>query len=193
MHDVLVHAVGYRERDPTAAYAVRLAASLRAWLTAVHVPPAMPVVPDYDMTPVIAEYAAWVERETRDATAAAPEFESWAASMGVPNARWVVADGQVAAVLRQAGRWHDLLVIGGGGKDAWESEAGVAELVLSSGLPCLVVPRTAADGELPHACIAVAWNGSAEAIGALHAALPLLRFAGRVVMLSGKASAPAAG
>lgn len=193
MHDVLVHAVGYRERDPTVAYAARMAASLRASLTAVYVPPVMPAAPDYDMASVVTEYAAWVAGETRDAAAAAPEFEAWATSLGVPHARWVVADGPVAVVLRHAGRWNDLLVMGGGGKDAWESEAGVAELVLATGLPCLVVPRVAADVELPHACIAVAWNGSAQAISALHAALPLLRFAGRVVMLSGKASVPAAG
>lgn len=193
MHDILVHAVRYRERDPTAAYAARLAASLRAALTAVYVPPAMPAVPEYDVAAVIAEYAAWIERETRQAHAAAAEFEAWATSLGIPHARWEVADGQVAAVLRHAGRWHDLLVLGAGGEDAWQSEAGVSELVLATGLPCLVVPRAAADRDVPHACIAVAWNGAAEAIAALHAALPLLQSARRVVLMTTKAATPAAG
>ena len=191
MHDILVHAVRYRDRDPTASYAARLAASLRASLTAVYVPPAMPAIPEYDVAAVIAEYAAWIERETRQARAAGPGFEAWSASLGVAHARWEVADGQVAAVLRHAGRWHDLLVLGTGSEDAWQSEAGVSELVLATGLPCLVVPPAANDCALPHACIAVAWNGAAEAIAALHAALPLLQSARRVVVLSGEA-APAA-
>ena len=175
MHDILVHAVRYRDRDPTASYAARLAASLRASLTAVFVPPAMPAIPEYDVAAVIAEYAAWIERETRQARAAGPGFEAWSASLGVAHARWEVADGQVAAVLRHAGRWHDLLVLGTGSEDAWQSEAGVSELVLATGLPCLVVPPAANDCALPHACVAVAWNGADEAIAALHAALPLLQ------------------
>ena len=125
------------------------------------------------------------------ARAAGPGFETWSASLGVAHARWEVADGQVAAVLRHAGRWHDLLVLGTGSEDAWQSEAGVSELVLATGLPCLVVPPAANDCALPHACVAVAWNGAAEAIAALHAALPLLQSARRVVVLSGEA-APAA-
>ncbi len=185
MHDILVHAVRYRDRDPAVTYATRLAASLRAALTAVYVPPAMPVLPEYDVATVVAEYAAWIERESRAARDAAPGFEAWATSLGVRHVRWEVADGEVSALLRRAGHWHDLLVIGSGGEDAWQSQAGVAKLVMTTGLPCVVVPLAAGEREVRHGCIAVAWNGAIEGIGALHAALPLLQAAQRVVVLSG--------
>lgn len=185
MRDILVHAVRYRDRDPAVTYASRLAASRRAGLTAVYVPPAMPALPEYDVASVVATYSAWIERESRAARDAAPGFEAWATSLGARHARWVVADGDVSAVLRHAGHWHDLLVVGTGGEDAWESEAGVAQLVLTAGLPCIVVPQGAGEREVHRGCIALAWNGSIEAIGALHAALPLLEGAHRVVVLSG--------
>lgn len=70
---------------------------------------------------------------------------------------------------------------------------GVAQLVLTSALPCIVVPQAACQREAHHACIAVAWNGSIEAIGALHGALPLLQAAQRVVVLSGTQHPAAAG
>lgn len=193
MHDVLVHAVRYRDHDPAVAYAARLAASLRAGLTAVYVPPAMPVLPEYDVASVVAEYAAWIDRESQAARAAGPGFEAWATSLGVRHVRWEVADGEVSSLLRHAGHWHDLLVIGAGGEDAWQSQAGVAQLLMTTGLPCVVVPQAAGEREVRHGCIAVAWNGAGEAIGALHAALPLLQAAHRVVVLAGTQRSAAAG
>ena len=65
--------------------------------------------------------------------------------------------------------------------------------MLTTGLPCIVVPQAAGGREVHNGCIAVAWNGSIEAIGALHAALPLLQAAQRVVMLSGTQRPTAAG
>jgi nucleotide-binding universal stress UspA family protein len=186
MQDILVHAARHRERDPAAAHAARVAAALGASLTAVHVLPPLPVLPEYDVPGVLADYTAWREGEERAARAAGPVFEAWASSLGVPDARWVVADGHLPALLRHAGRWHDLLVLGLGGDDPWRSGTGVAELVLSSALPCLLVPADAGAAEPAQACVAVAWNGAAEAIGALHAALPLLRAARRVVVLAGE-------
>lgn len=193
MNDILVHAIRYRDRDPAVTYATRLAASQRAALTAVYLPPPMPALPQYDMGTVVAAYADWIACESRAARDAAPGFEAWATSLGVPHARWHVADGDVSALLRHAGHWHDLLVIGAGGEDAWQSEAGVAQLVLTTGLPCIVVPQAAGDREVRHGCIAVAWNGAVEAIGALHAALPFLQAAECVVVLSGTQRPAAAG
>lgn len=193
MQHILVHAVRYRDRDPAVAYATRLAASLRAALTAVYVPLAMPVLPEYDVATVVAEYAAWIERESQAARDAAPGFQAWATSLGVRHVRWEVADGEVSALLRHAGRWHDLLVIGAGGEDAWQSPAGLAQLVMTTDLPCVVVPQAAGERDVRHGCIAVAWNGALEAIGALHAALPLLQLAERVVVLSGTQRPAAAG
>lgn len=185
MRDILVHAASYLERDPAQLYAARLAASQRAALTAVYVPPALPVLPEYNVETVISAYAAWIEQETRAARDAASGFESWAVSLGARHARWEVADGEVSSLLRHAGHWHDLLVVGAGGDGVWQSEGGLAQLITTTRLPCVVVPQGAGERDVRHPRVAVAWNGAVEAIGALHAAMPWLQAAQRVVVLAG--------
>lgn len=56
-------------------------------------------------------------------------------------------------------------------------------MVLRTHLPSIVVPRGWQAARLE--CIALAWNGSAESLRAMHAALPLLHRARRVVLLDG--------
>jgi hypothetical protein len=74
--------------------------------------------------------------------------------------------------LHYTGNWHDLLVLARDDADPWAAPAGLAATVLQVDLPCLVVPP--GKEQLALDCIAVAWNGSIEAIRALHGALPLL-------------------
>jgi nucleotide-binding universal stress UspA family protein len=119
----------------------------------------------------------------RRATEAAGSFEAWARGLGVRGPRWQVAEGDLPDVVRQLGNWHDLLVV----RNA-QNEADVARLgavALRCGLPTLVAPAHLAE-VAPLNCIAVAWNGSAEAARAIHAAQPLLRQARRIVVLSGE-------
>jgi len=57
-------------------------------------------------------------------------------------------------------------------------------VLLTCGLPCIVVPQShARDAGCER--VAVAWNGSAEALRAVHAALPILRRAREVVLVRG--------
>lgn len=110
-------------------------------------------------------------------------FEAWARGLGVRNPSWQVAEGNVPDVMRHLGNWHDFLVVRNG-----RTESDVAQLgavTLHCGLPTLVVPADHAK-ELALDCVAVAWNGSVEAVRAIHAALPLLRRARRVVVLRGE-------
>ena len=62
--------------------------------------------------------------------------------------------------------------------------SAVGGMVLGAGLPCIVVPEGHVGESLPDG-MAIAWNGSLEAIRATHAALPLLRRARRVTILDG--------
>lgn len=188
MRDLLVRATAIGEWDPGVCAAAQLAAHLRATLTAVFVvPTAVPPLPSYDVGLLAAQYLADIEQQTREAQAAAARFSAWASSMGVAHPAWLASHGHVVDVLAHAGRWHDLLVLllERDGTDPWASPAGVGRLVLQGRLPCLVLP---AGAPVPPRFdqVAVAWDGSAEAIRALHAALPLLERARRTVFLMGE-------
>lgn len=188
MRDLLVRATAIGDRDAAVHDAAQLAAHLRATLTAVFVVPAgMPPLPSYDIGLLAAQYLAELDQQTREAQAAAAGFSAWASSMGVAHPAWLACAGHVADVLTHAGLWHDLLVLplDRDGGDPWATAAGVGRLVLQARLPCLVLPAGApVPPRFDH--VAVAWDGSAEAIRALHAALPLLERARRVVFLVGK-------
>ncbi|MFC5568647.1 universal stress protein [Lysobacter yangpyeongensis] len=183
--DLLVRATRYPDWDPGVVFATRLAGQLRAGLTTLHVVEGgIPPVWEYDAGLLYAEYLRAIDEQLRDARAAGPAFEAWAGSLGAVAPRWLVTHGQVGDALDYAGNWHDLVVLARDAADPWGSPAALASIVLHVGQPCLVVPpgRT----ELKLECIAVAWNGSIEAIRALHGALPLLRRAQRIVLLMGQ-------
>jgi nucleotide-binding universal stress UspA family protein len=55
---------------------------------------------------------------------------------------------------------------------------------MASHLPAIVVPANVREAKLD--CVALAWNGAPEAVRAIHAALPLLKRAARVVLLRGE-------
>ncbi|MFC5578417.1 universal stress protein [Lysobacter niabensis] len=183
--DLLVRAARHADWDPGVAFAARLAGQLRTALTATYVVQGgIPPVWEYDAGVLLAEYAAAIEEQALAARASAPAFEAWAESMGALAPQWLVAQGHVGDVLRYIGNWHDLLVLARDDGDLWGSPAALASIALQVDLPCLVVPP--GKEQLGLDCMAVAWNGSVEAIRALHGALPLLRRAKRIVVLSGK-------
>lgn len=187
MQDVLVRVVDPANYEREARAAARIAAGLGGGLTALHaVPIGVPPPSLYDPGLALAEWASCAEREVRDARTKAPAFEAWARAMGVRTPAWSVGAGHVPDLLAQAAAWHDLLVLHRGGMDAWAGPDGIARIVLGCGLPCLVLPP-GLEPELPLATVALAWNGSAEAIRAVHAAGPLLARAQRVVVLAGAA------
>jgi nucleotide-binding universal stress UspA family protein len=183
--DLLVRAFRYPEWDPGVVFAARLAGQLRAGLTAMHVVEgSMPPIWDYDSGVLLAEYAAAIDEQIGAARSAGPLFEAWAESLGAVFPQWLVAQGHVGDALHYAANWHDLVVLARNDEDPWGNPAALASVALHVGQPCLIVP--AGRTELKLDCIAIAWNGSIEAIRALHGALPLLHRAGRIVLLMGK-------
>ncbi|HSR64059.1 MAG TPA: universal stress protein [Xanthomonadaceae bacterium] len=196
MQDLLVRATSLGDWDAGVRCAARIAASQRAALTALYVVPGgLPAMPAsaWDGGEMAAAYAVELAREVREAEQRAPAFAAWASSMGVPHPTWLASAGEAADAFAYVGNWHDLLVLplDNDGEDPWSAAGGVARIVLRAALPCLVLPRGA---DVPERCdvAAVAFNGSVESIRALHAALPLLREARRVVMLAGDRQQPLA-
>ena len=185
MRDVLVYADQFKTWTPGVEYAAHLAAMLEASLTGAYVYPS----PAYMMPPygspalltAILENARRVEGEARETEAA---FVSWAGGLGVKRAAWQVAEGHVPAVLAHVGNWHDVLVLECNAETPWGSPSGLATLVLHAGLPCIVVPPNATRRARLN-CVVLAWNGAPEAIRAIHAAIPLLKRAGRIVLVGG--------
>lgn len=183
--DLLVRATRYPDWDSGVTFAAHLAGQLRAGLTAMHVVQGgIPPVWDYDAGNLLTEYAAAIDEQVQLARAAGPFFEAWAESLGAVFPQWLVSQGHVGDALRYAGNWHDLLVLARDDQHVWGNPAALASIILYVGLPCLVVPPARENLRLE--CTAVAWNGSVEAVRALHGALPLLQRSKRIVLLMGR-------
>ena len=121
---------------------------------------------------------------SRNDAAEAAAFHELAQRYGVAAAGWVSARSGMARTLRQLGAWHDLIVIereiaeGNGSLDV------LGEAMISCRKPCLVLPRRWSDPV--HAKrVMLAWNGSIEAMHAIHGALPFLVTATEVWLLDG--------
>ena len=102
-----------------------------------------------------------------------------------PKASWRVITGSVTGVIANEARYSDLLVLGQPDPDDKTSlNEGLADqIIFSAGRPCLMIPYTGAAegfGQDP----LIAWDGSREAARAVHDALPLLKLAGKVTVLT---------
>lgn len=188
MRDILVFAENYNTWTRSMIFASELAGLLEGTLTAAFV--AEPFVPMPSMSlPVFPEVYAYAAALVRDARAAERLFLAEAAKRGIAKARWLVVEGNLAPALAYAGNWHDLLVLESGQRSAWRTPAVLGQLVLTCGLPAIVVPETW-QRKASLDTIAIAWNGSAEAIRALHASLPLFARASRLLLLQGQREDP---
>ena len=185
MRDILGYADNFTSWTSAMEYAARLAALLDARLTGVYVcPPAIGAMPAGDAPQLLASVIEEIREIESRAREAASSFERRAHELGVRRAAWQVAEGYVPNVLAHLGNWHDLLVLGRDGALPWSTAPMLGSIVLGCHLPCLIVPPAAAQPKLD--TIVVAWNGSPEAIRAIHAAAPLLARARRIVVLRGR-------
>ena len=133
------------------------------------------------------------EREARAATAEAL-FQKLCVDSGVatcePDAaaepgRFRVAFRRIAGresdELARRGRLSDLVIVGGPGADAGFSQA-VETAIFATGRPLLMVPETLPEGL--GRSIAIAWDGTPGAARAAGAALPLLRRAETITVMT---------
>jgi len=184
MQDFLALANNYRQWTRNFEYAADLSRRFSGSLTGLFV--CEPIVPLQPLSAPLAfpEMYTITADVAREARAAESDFLRSAAEHGALRPQWVVAEGYLSQALAHAANWHDLLVLEGGGESPLCGVASLGQILLSCGLPCIVVPQ-AWTAPVRFDTIAIAWKGTAESVRALHAALPLLRQAGRLVLLHG--------
>lgn len=185
MRDILAFALRHDSWPNGLRYAAELAAMLEGRLTGIYVNEPAAAIAAYDSAMLVAELLALAREEVESARTKAVPFQTWASGHAVRGSEWVVAEGRIAEVLPYASNWHDLLVLERDHDRPAGSVGVVGHTALSAGVPCIVVPPVWAP-PLRFERIAVAWNGSPESIRAAHAALPLLRMAKQVTVLSGR-------
>jgi nucleotide-binding universal stress UspA family protein len=184
LKDVLV----YVGTDAACRSRVEVAARLAAWhdahLTGLHVM-ASPPIPGYIAAELPREVHEIEARRLREeAEQARHLFDSAVRAVGVPRIEWRAEEGDILATTRRHARYFDLVVVGQG-IDLDDPTLSVLpeELVLSIGHPVLVVPRYGTFVALGDHVL-VGWNASREAARAVNDALPLLRRAQKVTVLS---------
>ncbi|HEV2540116.1 MAG TPA: universal stress protein [Frateuria sp.] len=185
MYDILVNTIDFENWPRATQYGTQLAGLLQASVTGAYVYPSpLYATPSFSTPELIEAMLETCRTLEAGALAAERPFVSWASGMGIEHAAWVVGQGNLAEALVQIACWHDLLVLERNPERTWASPSDLAELILAVGLPCIVVPpRPVQAVSLSH--VAVAWNGSSEAIRAVHAALPVLQRAHEVLLLRG--------
>jgi hypothetical protein len=179
MKDILIHVRDFEKRTPAAHFGVRLAATFGATVTGAYAcPRPLYIAPAFE--PELMTEAIQNTRElVKDAVQAKQSFLDWAASLGVSQSEWLVAEAPVSHALAQAATRHDLLVLDHPEDDngsAWD----IPGVILKTGVPCIVLPHHGVH-YTPFERIAIGWNGSPEAMRAVHSALPFLQ--GKHVLL----------
>jgi nucleotide-binding universal stress UspA family protein len=172
--DLLVHCHDCHAFGAGPRYAARLAADLGATLTGLYVTPHIPPSPPPDTPPSIGpEFIGFVQGEIEQARQAHVAFGQMAEGAGVRSWHWQLAIGNLGNSLAATGNWNDLLILERRER-AWPYAGEPITQALRSGLPCIVVRDAPTDFAEPRRVV-IAWNGSVEALRAVHSALPILR------------------
>ena len=176
------------DNDPACAerldIARRLAEAHGAHLTGLHVMPYPVAIYTEISVPESVQKMQRLEIEQAAARAGALFEERMRGTTA--RTEWRAVEGSVGMVTTVQARYADLTVLPQG-LDLGRASGGLAwlpgDLVLAVGRPVLVVPRY---GKFPTVGtnVLVAWNGSREATRAVHDALPLLRAAQKVTVVS---------
>jgi nucleotide-binding universal stress UspA family protein len=185
--DLLVHVDGGEAGRRRVQFAVDLAQRTGARLSGLHVTPPAEVPPRYKPSQV-AEIAAKLSAElAQDADAAATIFAEEAAQR-LSDTRWFETAGDIADGISEKARYADLVILG---QYEWQGTPESHPLpiahavVLQCGRPVLVIPASPGPSALTR--IGVAWDGSREAVRAVHDALPLLHLAQSVEIVAVRA------
>jgi nucleotide-binding universal stress UspA family protein len=182
--DLLIHLRRCEDGSPSGEVGLRLAARLGAHALGLHVVALSPVA--FATPEAVALHANETSHLIDDARARAPWWRSQLDRHGV-HGEFQVVQGDAVEALCHAARWSDLVVVERPvlNPDAPTGWGIVSRTVFGSSAPVVVVPEAARVANVgTH--IVVAWNGSREAMLAIHGALPLLERASRVSVLEGE-------
>jgi nucleotide-binding universal stress UspA family protein len=185
LKDLLVHVDVDEACGSRIDVAVMLAATHEAHLTGLHVM-AWPLVPAYVEAELPPRFYEDQRRHLRErAQQAEGGFLARERRHGV-RSEWRVAEGDVVGTMKLHARYADLTIVGQGvdlrdvpGELAFLPE----ELALWVGRPVLVVPRYGTFQAIGQRVL-IAWNGSREATRAVNDAIPILKVANKVTVLS---------
>lgn len=179
--DILALATSTAPWSPAVMAGIGIAARWGSHLTGCFVDLAVRALADGEPEPTVLGLLLDPRAEYADECAA---FAAFAGELGVRETSWTVAHAGVAQTLRQLGAWHDLAIME---RDMVETNGLLdilGEGMLASHLPCLLLPP-AWDRDVAFERIVVGWNGSVEAIRAIHSALPFLKVAREVLLVDG--------
>lgn len=179
--DVLALATSAEPWGPALQAGAALAARWGSLLTGCSIAPSLAGLTGVDSEPSV--MSLLLDSSVQDVESS-DAFRAFARQKGVRHAAWVVARSGLARTLRQLGAWHDLAILE---RDMVEEETLIdllGEALLTCRLPTLVLPPQW-NRSPRFDRVLVAWDGSLESVRAIHAALPLLRDADKVVLLDG--------
>jgi nucleotide-binding universal stress UspA family protein len=185
LKDLLVHVDTDAACDSRLDVAVGLAAKHAAHLTGLHVM-AWPQLPGYVEVELPRTFLDEQHRHLEDRARQAEErFHERARRRGIPG-EWRVDSGNLIGRAKLHARYADVTVVAQG-LDLVDAPHDLAflpeELALGVGRPVLVVPRYGTFERVGEHVL-IAWNGTREATRAVHDALPLLKLATKVTVLS---------
>ncbi len=185
IRDILVHLNVSRHCRARLEIATRLAKSFDSRLTGLYTS-AADDIPFFMMEEIASKYEptirAW-RMQMRDNVKA--EFDACLRNMGV-RADWIEVEGGVGSMVSYRSRYADLTVVGQIDPEELlpRAEYEIPErATLESGGPVLVVPYAGSFTTLGQRVL-VAWNGSSQSARAVKDALPLLRRAETVTILT---------
>lgn len=178
MKDILVHVDASEACAHRLDVAVGLAQRMGARLTGLF------AQSETDAPSLVARRAS--EHLRLAAAAAETDFLRRVDAAGVGGRWWQLPHGEPAYVVAEMAfyaRYADLVVLGQPQQGMRVPEEMVEHVVLHCGRPVLVIPQGIASvGALRR--ISIAWNSSSEASRAVHDAMPLLRQADEISVLS---------
>lgn len=184
--DLLVHVDAAPDATARIEYAAQLAIACEAHLTALYAP-ASGNVPGFVLAEIPAPILAEAEARRREAAA---RLREQVAAIGRRLGRTIEyreVEGDLADMLPLHARYADLAIVGQGkhDDDLGSPGAGVLadDVATRSGRAALCIPSYG-NFTTPPRTVLIAWNGSREAARAVNEALPLLRRATRVTVLS---------
>lgn len=189
--DILVYADGSDAFESRLNYSIALAQSSNAHLTALYIVPRYTVhaYAGMSMDPGIIQQTN--EREWKEAEVTQQKFENMTKASDI-DVEWRVEEGDAVHHLNSHGRYFDLVVLGQTNPE-WDDAlfTGLADdLVISLGRPALVVPYIGTLAKTANR-ILVAWDGSHSSARAINDAMPFLKAADQVEVMtisSGKAT-----
>lgn len=185
---LLVHLDTEPACEERTAVALRLAGALDAHLAGV-APTGLvelPIAPESAAS--LASLASLAWDTLRDhAQQAAERFRERCRAAGLRSYEAVVDEDDAAASLVMHAQCSDLAILGQPDPKARghrEAQERLEQVVLHSARPTLVLPYVGGSGRLPGRRVLAAWDGSRESVRALTDALPLLRRADTVQLVS---------